>query len=178
MTHIVKSYEDVYASDIVYLRINNTVVAAKLLEIRFSRDYYDRKFGSIWTSVYVFALADGNRKRIELNEAIESSKCYRTIEDAIKDRSIQTVGIAIDDILQDELNFEWHEDKQRTKRLCRVVYWWNGFDAKRTYRYVDGYNIFYDQNGFRAVWKYTEDKKYYETKEECKMSNHVRVVTF
>lgn len=164
-------YENINAGDIVYIRRNGTIVAARV------EKYIVNVDGAIAYTIIILKRADGfANERLTVEETRESN-IYATIEDAIYNRPIAVVCHTINDIYRD-LDFVENTDRLGATRLAKIMYKWDGYNAVKVIVYVNAYYLVFDNDGCHVEYKYGDSDKLYESREECMRNNEAKVITF
>lgn len=166
-----KFYENVNAGDIVYIRRNGAIVAARVEKYRVSVD------GATAYTTIILNRADGfDNERLTVERTSESN-IYATIEDAIYNRPIAVVHTTINDIYRD-LDFVEKTDRFRATRLAKIMYKWDGYNAVKVAVYANAYYLVFDNEGCHVEYKYNSEDRLYESREECMKNNAAKVITF
>lgn len=161
-----KVFENVNAGDVVYLRRNKTIIAARVIRYEFRSD------GAMAPSEIVLHRADGNDE----NPFIQSGvRIYNTIEDAIHDQPIPVVCVTINSIYED-LGFTEHPYHLGMTKYAKIMYEWDGYNAVKKRVYSDAYLLKITECGVSAEYKHSD--KLYETREECMKEHQTKVITF
>lgn len=164
-----KFYENVNAGDIVYIRRNGTIVAARVEKYRVSVD------GVIAYTIIILKRADGgDNERLTVEKASESN-IYATIEDAIYNRPIAVVYHTINDIYRD-LDFVERTNSLGATRFAKTMYRWDGYNAVKVAVYANAYYLVLDNDGCHVEYKYKD--RLYESREGCMKNNAAKVITF
>lgn len=163
---------DVDINQVVYLRRDNKVVAAKYLGFVNTR---------ISCTKHRFERADGKLDIVCVSNGYTKGYHYGifpTIEDAIQNTNV--FDFRLEDITQtliENLGFTHEYSFVGRKNLGLAKWYWDSFQPKREHIYHDCFDII-----FNGEWKckhvYGSVEKYYDTDKECRESNHVDVVTF
>lgn len=165
-----KFLENIYAGDIVYLRRDGIVIAAKL------QQYEIRTEGSCAFTTMVMHRADGIDERVYL-ENERPSYAYKTIEDAIHDKRIAITVFSVNDIYED-LGFVERTNSIGRTVYAKIMYKWDGYKATKVCVYADAYILKFVYGDILAEYKSSDGDKFYETREECMKEHQTKVITF
>ena len=167
--------------DVLYVRENKTVVAAKIIKYTFGS--YKNSFSDASHAWLLYAGGDGTPK-VQYIGCHNDKKFYRTIEDCINDANpVEKYFIDIDKVAE-----KCGMKATREHTQCGYGYYgvwkykWDGFKPKRVHVMLTEFLLVNDENGWHyETIKHSREKeptKYYDTYEECIADNKVQVVVF
>ena len=163
---------DVDINQVVYLRRNNKVVAAKY------RGFVCKR-GDCTT--HKFDMADGTHETISVSSGYTTGKhysVYPTIEDAIHDTNILSFQWQdITPTLIEKFGFNHEFTCVGRKELGLAKWKWDAYHPERIHVWHECFDIIFDGD-WSCKLTFRGADKYYDTANECREKNHVDVVTF
>lgn len=164
---------------VVYARINDIVMAMKITEYKLVRNV----FGHI-NHYAVFKCADGNTIEKLTDSNDNRLKLYHTIEDCINQfNDIPLIWFDLNPTLIRLFNFDSERTCVGYIEFGKTMYYWDGFNVKSVHipyksfnMYISEFEIRLERNkSFNDIY---DKYKLYETEEECRADNFVKVMTF
>lgn len=170
---------NVTMNEVVYARVNDVVMAMKITEYKLIRNV----FGHI-NHYAVFQCADGNVIEKLTYSTDNKFKLYRTIEDCInQNNEIELVWFELNKTLTRLFNFDSERTCVGYIEFGKTMYYWDGFNVKSVHipyqsfdMYISEFEIRLEKN--KSFNDYYDKYKLYETEEECRADNYVKVMTF
>lgn len=176
-TTCVKSLDNVLnINNVVFVRIKdengeNIVSAAKYLGWETSVN----KGGCCVIVNYNFILPNGNTLVLGSNNL----KIYETIEDAIKDYPMGIPSLKLHDFLPFD-DFAWMRNCIGLVEYAKPMWYWDGYEpiVKPMSYYYFRYWHNEEGYGYELLDKKANERKYYDTYDECLVDNRVKVMMF
>lgn len=170
---------NVRMNEVVYARVYDVVMAMKITEYKLIRNV----FGHI-NHYAIFQCADGNVIERRTYSTDNKFNIYRTIEDCInQNNEIELVWFELNKTLTRLFNFDSERTCVGYIEFGKTMYYWDGFNVKSVHipyksfdMYISEFEIRLERN---KSFNDTYDKyKLYDTEEECRADNFVKVMTF
>lgn len=166
---------DIQFGQVVYGRIDDKVMAMKLVEIS------SNKGGSCNYST--FECADETIRKFNM---FEPKPLFNTIDDCINNvNEIKSYYKDFSPILIEDIGFSFKRHPLGCTILSYTKYYWDGYEVKSIDISHSCYDIYIDKNGIMCVTNssyntYYGNFKYklYDSYEKCKQDNVIQVVTF
>lgn len=170
---------NVTMNEVVYARVNDVVMAMKITEYKLIRNV----FGHI-NHYAIFQCADGNVIEKLTHSTDNKFKLYHTIEDCInQNNEIELVWFDLNPTLTRLFNFDRIKTCVGYVEFGKTMYHWDGFNVKSVHipyqsfdMYISEFEVRLEKN--KSFNDYYGHYKLYETEEECRTDNYVKVMTF
>jgi len=174
----VKCY-NVTMNEVVYGRVNDFVMAMKIIEYKLVRNAY----GDI-SQYAVFKCADGNVIEKYTLSSENEFKIYHTIEDCVNEfNNIPLIWFNLNDTLTRLFAFESVKNCIGYVEFGKTMYHWDGFNVKKIHIPYKNFNMFISEFEIKLERNKSFEKYYghyilYESEEECRTDNFIKVMTF
>lgn len=159
---------DLDVNEVVYLRRDGRIIAAKYLGFE--------DFGDYKTYLYLVR-ADGVHERLYVGCGAPTARksMYRTIEDAIHDNNKVAERYWDISFVMEEFGMYLKVNHIGCTILGKNMWRWDGYQSKCSHLNHQCFKIAWD-----GEWHcdYIGRPMYYDSKEKCIAANHVDVVTF
>ena len=170
-------------NEVVYARVNDSVMAMKIVQYKIINKSHN---GSL-NHIAVFKCADGTTIEEELalkyNEDV--MKIYHTIEDCINGyNSIPLIWYSLNNTLTRLFGFNGVRSGVGYTEFGKTKYYWDGFNVKKVHTYYKCYDMFIEEDSIKlrqnSIYDYYYGKyeQLFESEEECRKHNFVKVITF
>lgn len=169
-------------NEVVYARVNDSVMAMKIVQYKIINN---PKNGSL-LHIAVFKCADGNViEEMTSKMNADVMKIYNTIEDCINGyNNIPLVWYSLNNTLTRLFGFDGVRTCVGYTEFGKTKYYWDGFNVKSVHIFYKYYDMFIKEDSLEIKPNWAYDKtcykydKLFESEEECRKHNFVKVITF
>lgn len=170
-------------NEVVYARVNDSVMAMKIVQYKIINN---PKNGSL-NHIAVFKCADGRtfEEELALKYDKDVMKIYHTIEDCINGyNNIPLVWFSLNNTLTRLFGFDSVRTCVGYTEFGKTKYYWDGFNVKSIHIFYKDYDMFIEEDSveIKPNWAYDKNcykyEQLFESAEECRKHNFVKVVTF
>ena len=170
-------------NEVVYARVNDSVMAMKIVQYKIINNSHN---GSL-KHIAVFKCADGRtfEEELALKYDKDVMKIYHTIEDCINGyNNIPLVWYSLNNTLTRLFGFDSVRTCVGYTEFGKSKYYWDGFNVKPIHIFYKYYDMFIEEDSVEIKPNWAYDKTCYkyeqlfESEEECRKHNFVKVVTF